>query len=59
MNFYIFISLGKTYTFNLLEGVALKASDLETVKDANGRPTRSYDPAYMNTICCVFKYIIN
>ena len=31
----------------------LKASDLETIKDSNGKPLRSYDPAFMNTICCV------
>jgi hypothetical protein len=43
---------GKTYTFQLKEGV-LKASDLETIKDTNGKPLRSYDPAFMNTISCV------
>jgi hypothetical protein len=44
--------LGKTYNFKLFDG-ALKASDLETIKDTNGKVLRSYDPAYMNTINCV------
>ncbi len=51
MCFHYFI-LGKTYTFKLFDG-ALKASDLETIRDANKKPLRSYDPAYMNTINCV------
>jgi hypothetical protein len=44
--------LGKTYNFKLFDG-ALKASDIETIKDSNGKVLRSYDPAYMNTINCV------
>jgi citrate synthase len=43
---------GKTYNFILKDGV-FKASDLETIKDVNGKPLRSYDPAFMNTISCV------
>jgi citrate synthase len=43
---------GKTYNFQLKDGV-LKASDIETIKDSNGKPLRSYDPAFMNTISCV------
>jgi len=42
---------GKTYNFKLTDGV-LRASDLETIKDTNGKVLRSYDPAFMNTICC-------
>ncbi len=45
---------GKTYNFKLFDG-AVKASDLETIKDSNGKVLRSYDPAYMNTINCVLK----
>jgi hypothetical protein len=47
-----FYFLGKIYTFKLFDG-ALKASDLEKVKDSTGGPLRSYDPAFMNTISCV------
>lgn len=43
---------GKQYTFTLDNGV-IKASDIESIKDENGKPLRSYDPAFMNTICCV------
>ena len=43
---------GKTYNFKLYYG-AVKASDLETIKDSKGKVLRSYDPAFMNTISCV------
>ena len=43
---------GKTYTYTLFDG-AIRASDLEKIKDSEGNPLRSYDPAYMNTINCV------
>ena len=52
LTFFNYSYLGKTYTFKLFDG-ALKASDLETIRDANKKPLRSYDPAYMNTINCV------
>lgn len=42
---------GKTYNFTLKNGL-VKASDLATVKDSEGNPLRSYDPAYMNTVNC-------
>ena len=31
----------------------IRASDLAKIKDVNGTVTRSFDPAYMNTACCV------
>lgn len=42
---------GKTFTFKLSNG-NVKASDLEKIKDSQGNPLRSYDPAYMNTVNC-------
>ena len=42
---------GKTYNFALKDGL-VKASDLASIKDSNGKPMRSYDPAYMNTVNC-------
>ena len=44
--------LGKTFNYTLFDG-AIRASDLEKIKDSEGNPLRSYDPAYMNTINCV------
>lgn len=41
----------KTYKFKLKDGLLL-ASDLSQIKDKNGEPMRSYDPAYMNTVNC-------
>ena len=49
---------GKSYNFSLDNGV-IKASDIESIKDSNGKPLRSYDPAYMNTICCVKLKFLN
>ena len=31
----------------------IRAADLAKIKDLNGTVTRSFDPAYMNTACCV------
>lgn len=42
----------KEHTFPITNNFIL-ASDIGKLKDANNEPTRSYDPAYMNTICCV------
>jgi citrate synthase len=42
---------GKTYKFELKDGL-VKASDLASIKDSEGNPMRSYDPAYMNTVNC-------
>ena len=58
IKFLKLIFLGKTYNFKLNEGV-LRASDIESIKDANGKPLRSYDPAFMNTICCVNNFFFN
>lgn len=44
--------IGKTYELPIKDG-AINATDLGKIKDANGEVTRSYDPAYMNTVCCV------
>jgi len=32
---------------------AINATDLSKIKDEKGKVTRSFDPAYMNTVCCV------
>jgi citrate synthase len=45
-------NIGKTYTLSVKDNY-VKASDIEKIKSADGKPLRSYDPAYMNTICCV------
>ena len=42
---------GKAYKFELKDGL-IKASDLASIKDKDGNPLRSYDPAYMNTVNC-------
>jgi hypothetical protein len=44
--------LGKIYELPIKDG-AINATDLSKIKDAAGEVTRSYDPAYMNTVCCV------
>ena len=44
--------LGKTYELLVKDG-AINATDLAKIKDQNGEVTRSYDPAYMNTVACV------
>ena len=49
---FIVISLGKTYELPIKDGV-INATDLAKIKDEKGEVTRSYDPAYMNTVCCV------
>ena len=36
---------------------AINATDLGKIKDEKGEVTRSYDPAYMNTVACVFSSI--
>jgi citrate synthase len=45
---------GKSYELNIKDG-AINATDLGKIKDAKGNVTRSFDPAYMNTVCCVSK----
>jgi len=44
--------IGKTYELPIKDG-AINATDLGKIKDASGEVTRSYDPAYMNTVACV------
>ena len=45
-------NLGKTYELPIKDG-AINATDLSKIKDEKGEVTRSYDPAYMNTVACV------
>jgi len=44
--------IGKTYELPIKDG-AINATDLGKIKDPKGEVTRSYDPAYMNTVNCV------
>jgi hypothetical protein len=44
--------LGKTYELPIKDG-SINATDLSKIKDEKGEVTRSYDPAYMNTVACV------
>jgi citrate synthase len=46
--------LGKTYELKITDG-AIDATALGKIKDDKGEVTRSYDPAYMNTVCCISK----
>lgn len=46
------VNIGKTYELPIKDG-AINATDLSKIKDQNGEVTRSYDPAYMNTVACV------
>jgi hypothetical protein len=43
---------GKKYELPIKDG-AINATDLGKIKDEKGEVTRSYDPAYMNTVACV------
>lgn len=43
---------GKKYELKVTNG-AIKAADLGKIKDAKGEVTRSYDPAFMNTVSCI------
>ena len=42
---------GKTYELKVTNG-AISATQLGKIKDENGNVTRSFDPAYMNTVTC-------
>ena len=44
--------IGKSYELPIKDG-AINATDLAKIKDPQGEVTRSYDPAYMNTVACV------
>ena len=48
----LFNCLGKSYELAIKDG-AINATDLGKIKDEHGEVTRSYDPAYMNTVSCV------
>lgn len=43
---------GKNYELKITDG-AINATELGKIKDAQGEVTRSYDPAYMNTVSCI------
>ena len=43
---------GKSYELPIKDG-AINATDLGKIKSASGAVTRSFDPAYMNTVTCV------
>ena len=45
---------GKKYELAITDN-SINATDLSNIKDANGVVTRSFDPAYMNTINCISK----
>jgi hypothetical protein len=49
------VALGKTYELSIKDG-AINATDLSKIKDEHGEVTRSFDPAYMNTVNCVSFY---
>jgi len=46
------IFIGKKYELKITDG-AISATDLGKIKDTEGEVTRSYDPAYMNTVSCI------
>jgi citrate synthase len=45
---------GKKYELPITDG-AINATDLAKIKSPAGAVTRSFDPAYMNTVCCISK----
>jgi len=45
---------GKTYELPVTDG-AINAIDLAKIKSPTGAVTRSFDPAYMNTVNCISK----
>lgn len=44
----------KTYEVKVHNGF-INATDLAKMKDVDGTVLRSYDPGYMNTMCCTSK----
>jgi len=50
----IFSVLGKNYELLIKDG-AINATELGKIKSASGAVTRSFDPAYMNTVNCISK----
>lgn len=45
---------GKNYELPITDG-AINATDLAKIKSPSGAVTRSFDPAYMNTVNCISK----
>jgi len=45
---------GKQYELPITDG-AINATDLAKIKSPTGSVTRSFDPAYMNTVTCISK----
>jgi len=45
---------GEKYELPIKDG-AINATDLGKIKSPSGAVTRSYDPAYMNTVNCISK----
>ena len=45
---------GKSYSLPITDG-AINATDLAKIKSPEGAVTRSFDPAYMNTVNCISK----
>jgi citrate synthase len=45
---------GKSYELAITDG-AINATDLSKIKSEKGEVTRSFDPAYMNTVNCISK----
>jgi len=43
---------GKSYELAITDG-AINATDLSKIKSPTGAVTRSFDPAYMNTVNCI------
>lgn len=43
---------GKAYELAITDG-AINATDLSKIKSPTGAVTRSFDPAYMNTVNCI------
>lgn len=43
---------GKSYELPITDG-AINATDLSKIKSPSGAVTRSFDPAYMNTVNCI------
>jgi len=45
---------GKSYNLKITNNT-IRPTDLKQIKNANGKPLKTFDPGYMNTTCCVSK----
>lgn len=45
---------GKSYTLKITNNT-IKPTDLKQIKNADGKPLKTFDPGYMNTTCCISK----